>query len=189
LKRLRKCGTNFSFNPNSTFVTPELLTVGNNVFIGEHAHISGKIRIGNNVIFGPRIVILDGNHLFAIFGKSIRFLKPNNSCNQNLTVIEDEVWCGAGVIILGGVVVGMGSVVGAGSVVGREIPPYVVAVGNPCRPIKKIFSDAVLADHLRELGLDEKQTLAITQRRSDALNKMSLESIPVIGQIECNLTA
>ena len=52
--------------------------------------------------------------------------------------IEKNVWIGAGAIILPGVTVGENSVIGAGSVVTKDIPPNVVAVGNPCRVLRPI---------------------------------------------------
>ena len=52
-------------------------------------------------------------------------------------VIEDNCWIGGGVIILPGVTIGKGSVIGAGSVVTKNIPENSVAVGNPCRVIRK----------------------------------------------------
>ena len=50
--------------------------------------------------------------------------------------VGDDVWIGAGVQVMPGVRIGAGSVVGGGSVVVHDIPPGVVAVGNPCRPVK-----------------------------------------------------
>ncbi len=52
--------------------------------------------------------------------------------------IEDDVWIGAGVMVLPGVTIGRGSVIGAGSVVNKDIPAGVVAVGCPCRVIRPI---------------------------------------------------
>ena len=52
--------------------------------------------------------------------------------------IGDGCWIGGGVIILPGVSIGNGSVIGAGSVVTKDIPENSVAVGNPCRVIRKI---------------------------------------------------
>lgn len=52
--------------------------------------------------------------------------------------IEDHVWIGSNVVILPGVTIGKNSVIGAGSVVTRDIPPDVVAVGNPCRVLRPI---------------------------------------------------
>lgn len=53
-------------------------------------------------------------------------------------MLKDNVWLGAYVTLLPGVTVGEGSVIGAGSVVDRNIPDHVVAVGNPCRVLRKI---------------------------------------------------
>ncbi|GMA34499.1 hypothetical protein GCM10025876_07030 [Demequina litorisediminis] len=53
-------------------------------------------------------------------------------------VIEDNVWLGGGVIVCPGVTIGKDSVVGAGSVVTKDIPPGVVAVGNPARVIRPV---------------------------------------------------
>ena len=52
--------------------------------------------------------------------------------------IGKNVWIGGGSIILPGVSIGDGVTIGAGSVVTHDIPPYTVAVGNPCRVIKKV---------------------------------------------------
>lgn len=50
--------------------------------------------------------------------------------------IEDDAWIGTGAIILKGITIGRGAVIGAGSVVTRDIPPYTIAVGSPCRVVK-----------------------------------------------------
>lgn len=50
----------------------------------------------------------------------------------------DGAWIGAGAIVLSGVTIGKYAVIGAGSVVTRDIPDYTVAVGNPCRALRKI---------------------------------------------------
>ena len=52
--------------------------------------------------------------------------------------IEDGCWIGGGVIILPGVTIGQKSAIGAGSVVTKDIPANSLAVGNPCRVIRKI---------------------------------------------------
>ena len=55
--------------------------------------------------------------------------------------IESGCWLGGGVIVLPGVTIGEGCVIGAGSVVTKNIPANSVAVGNPCRVIRKINGD------------------------------------------------
>lgn len=52
--------------------------------------------------------------------------------------IGDNVWIAASALVLPGVTIGEGSVIGAGSVVTRDVPPYSLAVGNPCRVIRQL---------------------------------------------------
>ena len=63
-------------------------------------------------------------------------------------VISNDVWIGQNVTILPGVHIGDGAVIGADSVVGSDIPPYTIAVGNPCRVIKKRFDDKTIEKQL-----------------------------------------
>jgi chloramphenicol O-acetyltransferase type B len=55
--------------------------------------------------------------------------------------IGNDVWIGIGVTILSGVTIGDGAVIGAGSLVSRDVPPYAIAVGNPCRVVRERFSE------------------------------------------------
>ena len=57
------------------------------------------------------------------------------------TVIGNDVWIGQNVTIMPGVHIGNGAIIGANSVVSKDIPPYAVAAGNPCRVKKTRFSD------------------------------------------------
>lgn len=177
MRKIHSVGNNFKFDPNSSIFTPQLLTIGDNVFIGEKAHIAAHVTIGNNVMFGPRPMIIGGNHLFGVRNKSMRSLQPKNRENVKLITIEDEVWCGAGIIILGGMTLGMGSVIGAGSVVTKSIPPFTMAVGNPCKVIKKIFSDEALLEHIQILGKSESEALEIIERRNAAISGLDLEIV------------
>lgn len=55
-------------------------------------------------------------------------------------VIGNDVWIGYGVTLLSGVRIGDGAVIGAHSVVAKDIEPYSIVAGNPCREVKKRFS-------------------------------------------------
>ena len=57
-------------------------------------------------------------------------------------IIGNGCWLGGGVIVLPGVTIGDGCVIGGGSVVTKDIPPNSLAVGNPCRVIRKINEEA-----------------------------------------------
>lgn len=183
LKKFKKIGNNFIFDfEGSTIIEPEYIEIGNNVFIGEKAHIAAQVTIGNNVMFGAKPMLLGGNHYFGIKGRSVRFLHPKNRENVEPIKIEDEVWCGAGVIILGNVTLGMGCVIGAGSVVTKSIPPYTIAVGNPCKPIKKIFDNDTLIEHLKLIGKTYNEAEYIKNIRTIELSNYKLSDIPTIDR-------
>ena len=91
-----------------------------------------EISFGDNCMVGPNVTIATAGHPIL----------PELRCQllqYNLPVhIGDNVWIGAGAIILPGVTVGDGSVIGAGSVVTKDVPGGVVAAGNPCRVLREI---------------------------------------------------
>ena len=103
------------------------------------------VTIGDNVLFGPNVSLLTPEHPLDYrdrlpeAGKDCEFGRP--------IVIEDEVWLGGNVVVLGGVTIGKGSVIGAGSVVTKDIPPGVVAVGNPCRVLRPIVEEDRVINH------------------------------------------
>lgn len=112
------------------------VSIGKDSFIGEQVLITGdrkcKITIGDNIDIGPRVLIVSGAHEIDMFSAhSAGAGKGAEVC------IEDGVWIGANATILPGVKIGRKAVIGAGSLVNRDIPPFCVAVGNPCLPIKK----------------------------------------------------
>ena len=93
------------------------------------------IRIGNNVAVGANTIICDTD--FHPLRPSDRMLDPNEGATAPI-VIEDNVFIGMQSLILKGVTVGTGSVIGAGSVVTRDVPPGVIAAGNPARVIREL---------------------------------------------------
>lgn len=115
------------------------LKIGDRFLAGQYLKIlcAGNIVIGNDVTFGGNVFISDENH-------GLSPLTPNYLDNdlmvKNVT-IGDGVWIGEGVKILPGVNIGKKTVIGAGSVVTNDIPAYTIAVGNPCRVIKKWAGD------------------------------------------------
>ena len=58
------------------------------------------------------------------------------------TVIGADVWIGQGAMVKAGVRIGVGAVIGSASIVTKDVPPYTIAAGNPCRPIRLRFSEA-----------------------------------------------
>lgn len=66
------------------------------------------------------------------------------------TVIGNDVWIGQNVTVMPGVHIGDGAIIAAHSVVTKDVPPYHIAGGNPCKIIKKRFDDELIR-HLLEL--------------------------------------
>lgn len=111
-----------------------------------------NIEVGDKFFANFNLVILDeakvtfGSHVYigpnCSFYTAIHPLDPERrnadiECAKPIA-IGDNVWFGGNVTVLPGVTIGSNTTIGAGSVVTRDIPDSVVAVGNPCRVIKKI---------------------------------------------------
>lgn len=115
-------------------------------FGGKHCHFGNRvyanfnltlvddthIYVGDNVMFGPNVTVATAGHpiLPELRKKGYQYNMPVR--------IGKNCWLGAGVIVLPGITVGDNSVIGAGSVVTKDIPPNVVAVGNPCKILRPI---------------------------------------------------
>lgn len=102
------------------------LKIGSNSSIGPHGYVgcSGKIVIGNNVMFGPKCSLFAENHNFDRKDLSIK----EQGVNQKGIVIEDDCWIGSNVIILDGVTIGKGSVIAAGTIVTKDVPKNSVVI-------------------------------------------------------------
>lgn len=113
---------------------------GKNVFFGKNVYANfnltvvddEKIFIGDYVMIGPNVTIATANHPIES-GLRQQGLQYNKEVH-----IGNNVWIGAGAIIVPGITIGDNSVIGAGSVVTKDIPSNVVAVGNPCKVLRKI---------------------------------------------------
>jgi acetyltransferase-like isoleucine patch superfamily enzyme len=111
---------------------PSSLEIGDQVDIGEFCVLraSGGLRIGNRVLIAAHAVLTTRGH-------------PESLPRWGRTVdapieVEDDVWIGAGAIVLPGVRVGYGAIVAAGAVVTADVPPMTIVGGVPAREIRKI---------------------------------------------------
>ena len=118
-----------------------------------HANWAGKhVHFGKNVYANFNLTLVDDAHIYVgdgtmfapnvVVATAAHPIDPTlrkGAYQFNLTVrIGENCWIGAGAVILPGVTIGDNSVIGAGSVVTKDIPPNVVAVGNPCRVLRPI---------------------------------------------------
>ena len=117
------------------------------IFIGDYCNISAncsllsetEIHMGKYCFLaGQCYLVAGGNHSFEDISVPIMF-QP--SVSKGGIKIGEDVWLGAGVIVLDGVTLERGCVVGAGSVITQSLPEYTVAVGVPARTVKNRKTD------------------------------------------------
>ncbi|KAJ9347816.1 hypothetical protein DTO027B9_8823 [Paecilomyces variotii] len=128
---------------DGTFIEPPFLPdYGCNIIIGKDCFINWNLTVLDTslVVIGDRVQIATGVSIFTA-GHDTSVLSRRKGVEFGHPIfIEDDCWIGGNVVILPGVRIGKGSTIGAGSVVTADIPPYSVAVGNPCRVKKTIQS-------------------------------------------------
>ena len=113
------------------------ITVGKNFYANSYCTIIdvAPVKIGDNVMLGPNVQIITAGH-------PIHPDSRNSKYEYGMPItIGDNVWIGAGAIILPGVNIGNNTVIGAGAVVTKDIPDGVVVAGNPCRILKEITEE------------------------------------------------
>lgn len=113
---------------------PWLVKVGRNCSLNQGVNIDGYggVTLGDGVRVAAYVCINSSDHDFSQSDVPI----SEQGMITAPVVIEDDVWIGNHVVINRGVRIGRGSVIGSSSVVTRDIPPYSVAVGAPCKVIR-----------------------------------------------------
>ncbi len=139
-ERRRLCTELFAAGGDSVWMQPPFfcdygrnITLGHRVFFNFNCVVLdvAPVTIGSHTLFAPAVQIYTASHpLDAALRREQEFGKPVS--------IGSDVWVGGGAIICPGVTIGDRTVIGAGSVVTRDIPPDVVAAGNPCRVLRPI---------------------------------------------------
>lgn len=110
------------------------LSIGDNFFANHDVVLMdcAPITIGNDVNIAPKVGVYTVNHVEDPVARA------HHQIYARPVVIEDGVWIGAGVNIVGGVTIGQNAIIGAGSVVTQDIPANVIAAGNPAKVIRPL---------------------------------------------------
>lgn len=116
------------------------VTVGDNCNFGEFLHLSciNEIRIGNGVLTGRWVSIVDNSHGRSCFKDMIKPPSLRDVFSKAGIIIEDNVWIGDKVTILAGVRIGRGAIIAANSVVNKDVPAMSIAAGSPAKIVKTI---------------------------------------------------
>lgn len=136
----------------SMFLTPPFYCdYGENIHIGSGVEINAncvfldcnRIDIGDNVLIAPSVQIYTVFHPVRASDRFYETMGDRNHfvyCRSQTEPVKigNNVWIGGGSIILPGVTIGDNTTIGAGSVVTKSIPSDVLAVGNPCRVVRKL---------------------------------------------------
>lgn len=124
---------------NDQAFSPKII-IGNHVRVSRWVHIAAThfVEIGDNVLVGSKVIIIDHNH-----GQYSReHTSPNVAPSlrpldhDRKVVVERNVWLGDGVVVTPNSSIGEGSVIGPNSVVRGRIPPFSIAAGAPARVLK-----------------------------------------------------
>ncbi len=127
-----------------TFIdTPFRCDYGKHITVGKKFYANSgctiidvaQVTIGDNVMLGPNVQIITAGH-------PVHPDSRNSGYEYGVPVtIGDNVWIGAGAIILPGVNIGNDTVIGAGAVVTKDVPGGVIAAGNPCGILREITEE------------------------------------------------
>lgn len=117
-------------------------------YVGGHSTICPKVTIGNFTMLAHDVMILGGDHNYKVAGFPTVFAGRDETRPTN---IGDDVWVGAGSIIMAGVTIGDGAIIAAGSVVTKDVAPYCIYGGTPAKKIKDRFTEEEKQKHIAML--------------------------------------
>lgn len=114
------------------------ITIGDRFGIGDSSMISSgegdPISIGDDVLIGPKCYITGGGNYFT--DRIDITIREQGHIKTGGSVLEDDIWLGANVSILGGVIFKKGCIAGTGAVVTKSFPKYSVCLGVPAKAIR-----------------------------------------------------
>ncbi len=117
-------------------------------YVGGHSTICPKVTIGNFTMLAHDVMILGGDHNYKTAGIPTVFAGRDETRPTN---IGDDVWIGAGSIIMAGVTIGDGAIIAAGSVVTKDVDSFCIYGGSPAKKIKERFTEEEKQKHIAML--------------------------------------
>lgn len=153
-------GENCTIGYECIINSASMIELGNNVSIGPRAvlyAIYKKIIFGDNVLLGPNVTMVNGDHSIRKIGVPLINNHEKLPADDADIIIGDESWIGANVTVLKGVNIGRGCVIAAGAVVIKNTPPYTIVGGVPAKVLRKRFTFEEALQHEAILYSKEKR--------------------------------
>lgn len=158
IPKLKKCGENVKIYDLAKIVAPEHIEIGNNsmiddfsfiyggtsIQIGDYVHISSFVSIigGGELILGDYSVLACGARILTgtdtyYNGKRMSTALPEEERNviRGKTIIEKDAFIGTNVVVHPNVTIGEGAIIGSNSLVLKDVEPWTINVGSPCKKI------------------------------------------------------
>lgn len=122
--------------PSVKTTYPWKVTIGDFAWIGDDVilYSLGEIEVGDNAVVSQRSYVCAAGHDYT---------KPDFPIFEKKVVIGAQAWLATDVFVAPGVTIGEGAVVGARSSVFQDLPPMMVCVGSPAKPIKTRLGEVV----------------------------------------------
>lgn len=129
-----ECGKNVNIERLAFFGTGKNLVIGDNSGIGVNCKVHNNTIIGENVMMGPNCYMLEKSHLFL--STDTPMCEQGTSDHLIQVIIENDIWIGRDVMILGNLEIKTGSIIGARSVLTKNFSSYSIVGGNPAKLIR-----------------------------------------------------
>lgn len=136
-------------------------TLGTNNYFGGKVILGKYCQIGRDVAFHPTNHPI--THLTTYINRQLFEGELKSFKTEYIIKVGNDVWVGHGVIILAGVEIGDGAILAAGAIVTKNVEPYTIVAGNPAKPLRKRFSEKIIAEllELKWWDLSEDQILKL----------------------------
>jgi acetyltransferase-like isoleucine patch superfamily enzyme len=132
-------GAHTLFEPGVWITAPGAarVRIGSGTFLNQGVMVASAelVEIGDHCMFANGCFISDAAHRFDDPDRPVTW---QGFTSKGPTVVGDNVWCGAHVVITSGVTIGERCVIGANSVVTKDIPPFSIAAGSPAKVLRTI---------------------------------------------------
>ena len=172
MRIFQACGVDVIIKSRAYFGTGRQIILGDRSQLGKHLRAECDLKVGNDVVMGPDIVLMSSSHAFENLDLPVN---RQGSLPRRPIIIGNDVWIGTRTIILPGVTIGDKAVIGAGSVVTKDVPACAIVAGNPARIIR------YKGDRLHTDGARTTSSMRRDDRHGAFENAMQSDSSRTLG--------